>query len=294
MVVCWVVRIVNETNRTFVVQPNDPFYSPQIKDQAGRGVMVEIPPGFDEQCANVAVPWATAARGGLYINEVEAQTGDGIRCVTGPNTTMTEDAKAMAEALFQDLEPGRLDWLRLHTADWKVINPERWMPLGSRHYFGAVGKQVEMQLSFRGAPDASLADLIQFRPAVDCLPRNAVLLNVYDLVGELTTANSFLNNSLVKSIGAFHAGVEVYGWEFAFYRTSVKDACGVFRSLKPREHPAHVYRQSINLGETKLKDWEIRWLIQRLANEWNGHQFIASSLSSSLSCVISPAVFPGN
>merc|ERR1712032_1579601 len=76
---------------------------------------------------------------------------------------------------------------------------------------------------------------------------------------------------LIQSVGAFHAAVEVYGEEWSFYRTPNPTSCGVCKSLRPRNHPVHVYRQSVNLGQTKLKEWEVRYLIRaRLAHKWLG------------------------
>jgi len=66
----------------------------------------------------------------------------------------------------------------------------------------------------------------------------------------------------MKSFGAFHATCEVYGEEWGFYRQPNPDDCGVCRSRHPRRHPVHVYKQSINLGETALRDWEVWNLIR--------------------------------
>merc|ERR1712048_1244391 len=71
--------------------------------------------------------------------------------------------------------------------------------------------------------------------------------------------------------GAFHAAVEVYGEEWSFYRTPAPTACGVHRSAHARHHPVHIYRQSVDLGKTALKDWEVRYLIRaKLSQKWPG------------------------
>merc|ERR1712187_748321 len=76
---------------------------------------------------------------------------------------------------------------------------------------------------------------------------------------------------IFKTIGAFHAAVEVYGEEWSFYRTPAPTACGVHRSAHARQHPVHIYRQSVNLGKTTLRDWEVRYLIRaKLSQQWPG------------------------
>ncbi|CAD2097917.1 PPPDE peptidase, putative [Plasmodium vinckei brucechwatti] len=70
-----------------------------------------------------------------------------------------------------------------------------------------------------------------------------VYLNIYDL-----DPVSKVVNSVVKSIGtgAFHAGVEVYGFEYSFGYIPGGQT-GVMKT-QPRYHPYHVYRESIPMG----------------------------------------------
>jgi len=288
MVIAHIVRIVNGTNRTFVVQPNDPFYRPKIKDQEGRSIEVDIPPGFDEVCEQVVVPWSGSAWGGLYIREVtkrseKDENGEdvicpddegGIRVVTGPNASASEETTKIAGVMFPEIEADQLEWLEFYNYDWEPLLQERWIPLGQSHYLFTVGKEIELQLSFRGRDDSPLHDVVQFDWALEHLPSCTVLLNVYDLSRNLSFTNDILNNSLMKSMGAFHAAIEVYGDEWGFYKTPMPDHTGICKNFKTKEHPVHVYRQSINLGHTQLKDWEIRWLIHaKLAPSWKGAQY---------------------
>ncbi|SCM24544.1 PPPDE peptidase, putative [Plasmodium berghei] len=71
---------------------------------------------------------------------------------------------------------------------------------------------------------------------------NMVYLNIYDLDNV-----SKVINSVAKPIGtgAFHAGVEVYGYEYSFGYVS-NGKTGVMKS-NPRYHPHHVYRESISM-----------------------------------------------
>jgi len=98
-----------------------------------------------------------------------------------------------------------------------------------------------------------------------------VFLNVFDLASAMSIPNAILCNTVFNTFGAFHAAVEVYGEEYSFYRTPNEKSCGVCKSLRPRQHPVHVYRQSIPLGATSLKDWEVRFLIRaKLSSAWRG------------------------
>ncbi|VEV57659.1 PPPDE peptidase, putative [Plasmodium vinckei vinckei] len=72
---------------------------------------------------------------------------------------------------------------------------------------------------------------------------SVVYLNIYDL-----DPVSKVVNSVVKSIGTgvFHAGVEVYGFEYSFGYIPGGET-GVMKT-QPRYHPHHVYRESIPMG----------------------------------------------
>lgn len=109
-----------------------------------------------------------------------------------------------------------------------------------------------------------------------------VFLNIFDLASALSVPNAMFCNTMP---GAFHVilrrTAEVYGLR-RLPRRHRGLRSGVLllpdtesdllrgmprafkllwivwkmrgRSFKPRHHPVHVYRQSINLGETSLKD----------------------------------------
>jgi len=116
-----------------------------------------------------------------------------------------------------------------------------------------------------------LSELVHFDFSTKCAPTDTVFLNVFDLASSMTFTNALLNNTLFSTFGVFHAAVEVYGEEWSFYKTVTPSSCGVCKSLRPRHHPVHVYRQSIHMGETRLKEWEVRYLIRgKLATKWPG------------------------
>jgi len=263
MVVAQIVRICNTTDQTFRLQAGDPFYTPSVAGEPWPDGGMLVPPGFDESLENLVIPWCGVTGGGLVITE-EDKPEDLFRCVIGP----------------MDEDPNGRDWLRFHDSSWAPIHGERWLPVGDRHFLGTVGSTAELQLTFRDARHdfsadlKSLLELTHFDKATSCAPPNAVLINIFDLAPQLTFTNDMLCNSMMKSLGAFHAAVEVYGEEWSFYRTPNPEACGVCRSLRPRHHPVHLYRQSILAGTTPLKEWEVRFLIRsKLAPVWRGGNY---------------------
>lgn len=266
-----VVRVRNRTNRTYyLVQAGDPFYKPRIGDTPADN-QFEVPPGFDEAAEDLVIPWAATSGAGLLIGEVSSS--DVVRCVVGPS----------------ERDGYNMDWLRMHDDDWEPVAQDRWLALGKRHFIGVIGGTVNIELSFRERRLASfrtvedqgkctdaaqvsteaIAQAMSFESEAMCAPANTVFLNVFDLVSVASIPNAMLCNTLVKSFGAFHAAVEVYGDEWSFYRQAHPDECGICRSHEARRHPVHVYRQSINLGETRLKDFEVWNIIRReVAPKW--------------------------
>jgi len=245
--------------RTFHLQAGDPFYTPRIDGQPCVEGFIEVPPGFDQAADGLVVPWELTTRAGLEITEVESEQL--MRCVIGP---VEPDAD-------------NRDWLQFRSSSWEPLSQDKWFVLGRRHLLGTIGSAVEIQLTFRDARGhatdgpAELAEVTHFEHAVRCAAQNTVFLNVFDLASALSIPNAMLCNTIFNTIGAFHAAVEVYNEEWSFYRTPNPTSCGVCKSLRPRHHPVHVYRQSVNLGSTSLKDWEVRYLIRgKLASKWPG------------------------
>lgn len=245
--------------RTFRIQAGDPFYTPRIDGKPCLGGTIEVLPGFDQVADGLVVPWETVTWDGLEITEESSEQL--VRCVIGPVDPDTDNK----------------DWLQFRSSLWEPLAQDKWMSLGGRHLLGTVGSAVDIQLTFRDARShgtedpADLIEVLHFEHAVRCAPRNTVFLNVFDLASALSIPNAMLCNTVFNTIGAFHAAVEVYNEEWSFYRTPNPTSCGVCRSLRPRHHPVHVYRQSVDLGSTSLKDWEVRYLIRgKLASKWPG------------------------
>uniref|UniRef100_A0A7S1LK02 PPPDE domain-containing protein n=1 Tax=Alexandrium catenella TaxID=2925 RepID=A0A7S1LK02_ALECA len=259
MVVCKVVRIRNATQHKFWIVPaGDLFNSPRIGGEPAGSKPFGVPPGADLEADGLVVPWAAVTRAGLVIRQ--EGSNEQVRCVVGPAGSDCWD----------------IDWLRLHDNSWEPLVQERWLALGPRHLLGGV-EVLELELSLRSEGTSSglhIADRVFFDRAMANAPPNTVLLNVYDLVSATTVANAMLCNVLIKGFGAFHAAVEVYGEEWSFYKRENPSSCGICRSRHARRHPVHVFRQSINMGATKLTQKEV-WdlIVAGMARQWPSQRY---------------------
>ncbi|CRG94126.1 PPPDE peptidase, putative [Plasmodium gallinaceum] len=97
---------------------------------------------------------------------------------------------------------------------------------------------------------------------------NMVYLNIYDL-----DSVSKVVNMVARSMGAgaFHAGVEVYGYEYSFGYI-VDGETGVTKT-NARFHPYHVYRESIPMGKTPLTKEEVDLLVEVMKLQWIGDTY---------------------
>lgn len=102
-----------------------------------------------------------------------------------------------------------------------------------------------------------------------------VYLHIYDVskIRGVAQVNRILCPTWlpVKFGGVFHAGVEVDGLEWC-YGFSVSGKPGVV-SLPPRRHPHHKYRETIKLGVTEIRQYEINQLIFQLKTEYPGEDY---------------------
>uniref|UniRef100_A0A7S1SG92 PPPDE domain-containing protein n=1 Tax=Alexandrium catenella TaxID=2925 RepID=A0A7S1SG92_ALECA len=94
-----------------------------------------------------------------------------------------------------------------------------------------------------------------------------VTLHVYDLNEQLQGANKVMK---CVGTGVYHGAVEVYGYEWSFGYT--EEDTGVF-CCDPKENPCFVYRQSVPMGHTKLREVEVVQLIEELEVQWPGESY---------------------
>jgi len=121
-------------------------------------------------------------------------------------------------------------------------------------------------------------DTYQEQPAVQEANRKGlpVLLNIYDVSQEdsIHKLNKWLahKNSPLKFGGVFHAGVEVNGLEWSFGMSLSETMPGV-SCCEPREHPAHRFRQTVHLRNTRMTPEDISDLISQLLEEYPGDDY---------------------
>lgn len=96
-----------------------------------------------------------------------------------------------------------------------------------------------------------------------------VFVRVYDLGNTRLTQ---WPNAVVKSHGAFHSGVEVYGTEWAFGMTSDYWSTGVSGNL-PGHHPDHTFRETLSMGCTTLTQGQVMEILKEMTREWKGRTY---------------------
>lgn len=103
-----------------------------------------------------------------------------------------------------------------------------------------------------------------------------VFLHIYDVSQEegVHKLNKWLASrySPVKFGGVFHAGVEVNGLEWSYGMSSCETMPGI-SCVEPRTHPAHRYRQTVQLRNTKMSAEEIADLLTQLIEDYPGDDY---------------------
>jgi len=100
----------------------------------------------------------------------------------------------------------------------------------------------------------------------DRVYRERVLVRVYHL--NKTVITRALNRNL-KSYGAYHTGVEVYGREWSFGMTFDDWSTGITWN-PPGENPDHTYCETLSMGYTTLSPTQVWQLIEEMKTEWRG------------------------
>uniref|UniRef100_A0A7S1QEH9 PPPDE domain-containing protein n=1 Tax=Neobodo designis TaxID=312471 RepID=A0A7S1QEH9_NEODS len=95
------------------------------------------------------------------------------------------------------------------------------------------------------------------------VPHNTVVLNIYDI----TWGNTILGP---LGLGVHHTGVEVYGREYSFGRST--SGTGIFE-VTPKKCSPHTFRESIVLGQTKMAPEAVRALVRTSAGDWIGTRY---------------------
>jgi hypothetical protein len=110
-------------------------------------------------------------------------------------------------------------------------------------------------------------------PSGDGLP---VYIHIYDVSQEesIQKINKWLASrySPLKFGGVFHAGVEVNGLEWS-YGMSCSETMPGISCHEPRAHPAHNYRQTVQLRNTKLSAEDLADVLSQLIEEYPGDDY---------------------
>ncbi|CAE7519758.1 unnamed protein product [Symbiodinium sp. CCMP2592] len=97
-----------------------------------------------------------------------------------------------------------------------------------------------------------------------------VVLSVYDVSHseKIHLANDVLHK---LGTGIFHAAVQVYGKEWSYGKTH-GPSTGIF-SCHPRGCKAHNFRESVQMGKTRLTEEEVNATIESMKPEWPGREY---------------------
>ena len=95
------------------------------------------------------------------------------------------------------------------------------------------------------------------------LTRSSVLVHVYNLNETFMQANRVL---AVAGSGAFHAGVEIFDWEWSY---------GIFgvRKTIPRNQTRHIYKCSVFLGDSEVGQAEFVELLRECFQDFMGEHY---------------------
>lgn len=106
---------------------------------------------------------------------------------------------------------------------------------------------------------------------------STVFCNVYDLHWAMSALNGLLQDT--ASLGAFHVGIQVYGVEFMFAGESIVENAtgsvtlgGIMRHF-PKQHTVHAYRETIDLGKTRLSLHEVIRAADSMSEDWTGKSY---------------------
>lgn len=114
-------------------------------------------------------------------------------------------------------------------------------------------------------PSPETADTAAQRGETKAACGGVVTLHIYDLSPSFVYPNTV---GRALGTGAFHVGVEIYGNEWTFTGSD-----GVIRTKPKREWGTHVYRESLEMGRTKLSESEVKNLCLRMRKRWRAPNY---------------------
>eukprot|EP00403_Amphidinium_massartii_P030097 CAMPEP_0178397488 /NCGR_PEP_ID=MMETSP0689_2-20121128/14273_1 /TAXON_ID=160604 /ORGANISM="Amphidinium massartii, Strain CS-259" /LENGTH=270 /DNA_ID=CAMNT_0020018201 /DNA_START=145 /DNA_END=954 /DNA_ORIENTATION=+ len=130
----------------------------------------------------------------------------------------------------------------------------------------ARGGNLKRMDPFLADDDAGNPEILP-RQLSDASHREQVSVRVYDL-GKTFMTRGVLN-SVAKSYGAFHSGIEVYGREWSFGMTFNEWSTGVTWN-PPGLNADHTFRETIAMGFTTYSPEKVWKILEELKKEWLG------------------------
>jgi hypothetical protein len=212
-------------------------------------------------------------------------------CGGDHGTTLTDELETFRDEILRCLEDpaqnGEMSSAQFHelarnAAELSSTDQDTWYDFADHLAdFGnltATDIAVVLMPFLQDAADKATAAMKKAgtEPVEETLSPNVVFLHIYDVSQDEKIAN--LNRWLapqgspLKFGGVFHAGVEVYGLEWAYGYTNCDTHPGIHSTL-PKSHSSHSYRQSVLLGPTTLSAEEVAELISDMAEEWLGTEY---------------------
>jgi len=135
-------------------------------------------------------------------------------------------------------------------------------------------RPAETQSPVLDIVDAAAADAVPTRQVPS--GEIPVFLHIYDVSQEdgVHKLNGWLaaKHSPIKFGGVFHAGVEVNGLEWSYGMSLCESMPGI-SCVEPRTHPAHRYRQTVQLRNTKCSAEEIAELLSQVIEDYPGDDY---------------------
>jgi len=111
--------------------------------------------------------------------------------------------------------------------------------------------------------------------AAGCPAELPVYIHVYDVSNEsyIQQLNAlFAHKSAPFRLGGvFHAGVEIAGREWTYGHTVAAGTGVTWR--EPRTDPQHHYRETVNIGSTRLSVRDVGALLEKLTSEYQGNSY---------------------
>lgn len=203
--------------------------------------------------------------------------------ITTPRTPETkQQLPFLCDLLLDDLKLGTDSnpSTAASTPEMKPMSPQKPQSPHLNHMNAKTGPAIQTQ--FKRGPGitvkkfrAAQEDRSEFLLDGSHEEGSEVFLHVYEVGIFAPSVHKVLG---VLGTGAYHVGVEVYGWEFSYGNTQNhldphSDVTGLSVQRTPRVHPLHQYCFSESLGRTFLSPGQLKQLLNELKGRWLARKY---------------------